>query len=267
MRTGFVQYRGDQVAFSVAGKGRAVVLLHGFLGSREIWSGVSQKLNRSYRMVCVDLPGHGESACYGYVHSMELMAGAVKAVLDHLRLRRYVMIGHSMGGYAALAFAELYPDHLKGLCLFHSTAYADPPARQAERERAVALVRANRRLYAKNTIPGLFAEKNVQYLKEEIGMATRLAASTSRRGIVAALRGMKDRPSRDVILGMATYPVLIVAGEHDKVLPVAQLKEQAGLPKNGSLLLLEHDGHFGFLESPRQSLKALRSFIRRCYRR
>lgn len=118
-------FRGIQVSFNDVGKGRTVVLLHGFLGAKELWGATAKNLSRSYRVISIDLPGHGETPCIGYAHSMELMAKSVKAVMDHLKLKRYVIIGHSMGGYVALAFADLFPDNLKGLGLYHSTAYPD----------------------------------------------------------------------------------------------------------------------------------------------
>jgi pimeloyl-ACP methyl ester carboxylesterase len=264
--TGKTQFRGDDIAYTTVGKGRAVVLLHGFLGSGEIWRDLIPRLSRSYRVIAIDLPGHGESACYGYVHSMELMAQSVKSVLDHLRLRRYVLVGHSMGGYVALAFAELYPENVRGLCLFHSTAFADSDERKEERERAIALVRADRRVYTSSTIKSLFAAGNIKYMKEEIAFASQVALKTSRRGIVAALRGMKDRIARDVILGLVSYPVMMVIGAQDSMVSPEQLMEQSTSLKKPSVLLLEHDGHFGFLESPKRCLKALRKFLRICYR-
>ncbi|HQQ93773.1 MAG TPA: alpha/beta hydrolase [Bacteroidia bacterium] len=258
-------YRGVKIAFTDTGKGRALVLLHGFLGSKDIWKDTIQNLSRTYRVIAIDLPGHGASPCIGYAHSMELMAKSVKAVLDALRLSKYVIIGHSMGGYVALAFADLFPDHLKGLCLYHSTAYPDSAERKLDRLRAIEVVKSNRILYTKNTIRNLFAQANLKYLKEEIRFANTIARGTGKQGIIAALHGMRDRPGRDLLLGFANYPIMMVIGEHDNVLPAAQLLEQSEFIQHKTLLYLEHDGHFGFLESPRQSHKALRKFLRTCY--
>jgi pimeloyl-ACP methyl ester carboxylesterase len=257
-------YKKEKVAFSDTGKGRAVVLLHGFLGSHEIWSSTIQDLSRSYRVIAIDLPGHGDTPCFGYAHSMDLMARCVKAVLTHLKIKKCVMIGHSMGGYVALAFADHFPDLLSGLVLYHSTAYADSAEKKKDRTRAIQAVKADRGLYTKNTIKNLFAAKNLKYLKKEIAFATKIAKGTSKNGIIAALHGMKDRPARDIILSMVNYPIMMVIGEHDNILPFAQLKEQVKLLNNGTELYLKHDGHFGFLESPKKSNKALRKFIRSC---
>lgn len=258
-------FKKGKITFSDTGKGRVVVLLHGFLGSHEIWQQTIQNLSRSYRVIAIDLPGHGTSDCFGYVHTMELLAKSVKAVMDSLRLKKYVIIGHSMGGYAALAFGDMFPDHLKGICLYHSTAYADSDEKKRDRTRSIKVVKANHKIYTTEVIKNLFATKNAKYLKEEIAFAQKIAARTSKQSIIASLEGMKDRPNRDMILGMAPYPIMMVIGELDNVLPYEQLMEQSELIKNKHLLYLEHDGHMGFLESPRLSNKALRKFLRACY--
>jgi len=261
----FARYKNENIFFTDEGKGRVIVLLHGFLGSKEIWKPLSDNLKKSYRVVAIDLPGHGKTACIGYAHSMELMAKSVKAVMDFLRLKKYVIIGHSMGGYVALAFADMFPDNLKGLCLFHSSAYADSDEKKKDRFRAIHLVKASKTVYTKNTIKSLFATKNLKYLRDEIAFAGNIAKQTSKQGIVAALLGMKDRVSRDLILGLVEYPIMMVIGEHDNVLPYKQLLEQSEVIKNKTVLYLEHDGHFGFLESPRESQREIRKFLRKCY--
>lgn len=258
-------YKNEKVTFSDSGKGKAVVLLHGFLGSHKIWERTISNISKSYRVIAIDLPGHGNTECLGYAHSMDLMAKCVKAVLDSLRLKKYIIIGHSMGGYVGLAFADLFPDHLKGLCLYHSTAYADSDEKKKDRLRAIQAVKANRGIYTKSTIKNLFASKNLKYLKDEVSFALSIAKQTGKKGIIAALHGMRDRPRRDIILGLVNYPIMMVIGELDNVLPYDQLLEQSQLIKNKTILYLEHDGHFGFLESPEASNKAIRKFLRKCY--
>ncbi len=260
-----IRYKQEKISFFDKGKGRAVVLLHGFLGSHRIWETTIHNLSKSYRVVAIDLPGHGATPCIGYAHSMDLMARCVKAVMDALKLKKYVIVGHSMGGYVGLAFADLFPDSLRGLCLYNSTAYADSEEKKKDRLRAIQLVKASKTVYTKNTIRNLFATKNLKYLKEEITFATAIAKETGKRGIVAALHGMRDRQSRDVILGLVQYPIMMVISRHDNMLPESALLEQAQLIRNKTILHLEHDGHFGFLESPRQSNKALRGFLRKCF--
>ena len=240
-------------------------MLHGFLGSHRIWDSMVENLSRSFRVIAIDLPGHGDTPCLGYAHSMDGMARSVKAVLDSLKLKKYVMVGHSMGGYVSLAFADLFPDNLKGLCLYNSTAYADSEEKKKDRLRAISLAKTSKTVYTKNTIRNLFATKNLKYMKQEVSFASAIAKKTSRQGIVAALHGMRDRQSRDMILGMVHYPIMMVIGEQDNVLPASVLLEQSQSIKDKTILYLEHDGHFGFLESPKASHKALRGFLRKCF--
>lgn len=258
-------FKKEKIYFSDLGKGRTVVLLHGFLGSHEIWQATAENLSRSYRVIAIDLPGHGNTKSIGYAHSMDLMARSVKAVMDSLKLKKYVIIGHSMGGYAGLAFADLFPDSLKGLCLFHSTAYPDSDEKKLDRLRAIQLVKANKSIYTRTTIRNLFATRNIKYLGKEINFALSIARKTSRQGIVAALHGMRDRQGRDIILGLVEYPIMMVIGEQDNVLPAESLMEQSRMIKNPTVLYLEHDGHFGFLESPKQTCRELRKFLRKCF--
>jgi pimeloyl-ACP methyl ester carboxylesterase len=260
-----VRFKNGTIFFTDQGKGRAVVLLHGMLGSADNWKEISANLSKSYRVISIDLPGHGSSECFGYAHSMELMAKSVKAVMDGLKLKRYVFVGHSMGGYVALAFAEIFPDNLRGLCLFHTTSYADTPERRSDRDRAINLIRQNRRVYTSSTIKNLFAGKNLKYLKEEIAFANSIAAKSSKQGMVAALLGMRDRPGRDIVLGLVDYPIMTVIGEQDTLVPASQLLEQSKLIRHPFVLYLEHDGHMGFLESPRQCLRSMRKFLRHCF--
>lgn len=259
-------FKKGKVTYSDTGKGRVVVLLHGFLGSHQIWEQTITNLSKSYRVIAIDLPGHGSTDNFGYVHTMELIAKAVKSVLDQCKVKRYVLIGHSMGGYAALAFADLFPDNISGICLYHSSSYADSEEKKRDRSRSVKVVKANHKIYTSEVIRNLFASKNLKYLKKELSFATKIADKMSKRGIIAALEGMKDRIDRRIILPLVEYPIMMVIGEHDNVLPAAQLLEQAEKIQNKHVLYLEHDGHMGFLESPKESNKALRKFLRVCFK-
>lgn len=264
--TKYIFFRKGKVAYSDRGKGRAVVLLHGFLGSKELLAHTRDALARRFRVVSIDLPGHGQSDCFGYVHTMDFMAKAVKAVMDHLRLKRYAIIGHSMGGYVALAFAELFPEQVRGICLFHSTSYADSAQKKQDRDKAILSVKKDPEAFVRASIKNLFAASNLKPLKKEVTFATQVARKTSKQGIVNALEGMKDRPSRDVILHFASYPVYFIVGKYDNVLPMQSLLDQSKLCKHGQALLLERSGHMGFLEQPSDCLKFLNKFARASFR-
>lgn len=229
-----------------------------------MWDEYATTLSKRYRVVRIDLPGHGKSDCQGYVHSMELMAECVKAVLEHLNLRRVLLVGHSMGGYVALAFAEQFPDHIKGLCLFHSTARSDSPQKKLGRDRAIELVKTNHRSFVRKAVPLLFRPKNRTTFKEDIKELKKQALQTSKQGIIACLIGMRDRHNRELILRFAPYPVQIMVGTHDTAVPFESVKPQLHLAEHSFPVVLEGVGHMGFVEAKEEVFQELQRFARKC---
>lgn len=258
----YTTFRKACVRYSDQGKGRAVVLLHGFPENLHIWDEFAKELAKSFRVIAIDLPGLGESESIGYVHTMELMARCVHSVLQELKLRRYVIVGHSMGGYAGLAFAELFPENLKGLCLFHSTAFPDSEEKKLDRDRASEAAKKHTGQFVKAFTGNLFANADDPNIKK----LQQMVAGTSARGIVAALQGMKMRPGREIILKFAQYPVLFILGKKDKVINWWNMKEQVLIPPDNRVLLLEDAGHMGFYEAPKETLKAVRGFAYKSFR-
>ena len=261
------EFKKIKVNYSDMGKGRVIVLLHGFLGSHEIWSEFSRKLSKRYRVIAIDLPGHGKTPSIGYYHSMELLAQSVKAVLDKIGVRRYVIAGHSMGGYATLAFAELFPENVSGLCLFNSTSYADSEEKKRDRDRVIRLVKKEHRHYATEVVASLFAPENVEKLPQEVEKARQIAAGTSKQAIINSLEGMKERKSRDLILRFTEAPVLFIIGKKDSVIDYETMYPQMALCKYPSVLMLENAGHMAFYEAPKETLKELAAFSERCFRK
>lgn len=261
----FANFRGGKIHYRVEGKGRAIVLLHGFLGSMQIWEHLLPELSKRYKVVLIDLPGHGKSDNFGYVHKMDIMAEAVKAVLHELQLRRYVLIGHSMGGYVTMAFAEKYMDNLRGVVLFHSTAIADSEEKKADRDKAIKVAKKNKEKYLRESVKKLFFPSNIKKHPEHLNKATQIAHATSLQGIVAAIEGMKQRRNTEVVLQFCNCPVLFIAGLHDLLLPLELHRHQFELPQDHQLLLLEHSAHMGFYEEPDMVLKGLLPFLRNCF--
>ena len=258
----YTTFRKARIRYTDQGKGRAVILLHGFPENLHIWDEFSKTLSKSFRVITIDLPGLGESECIGYVHTMDLMAQCVHSLMKELNLKRYVVVGHSMGGYVAMAFAELFPENLRGLCLFHSSAFADSDEKKIERDRASETAKKHTAQFLKTFAANLFADPEDPNIKK----LQQLTADTQPRGIVAALQGMKLRPSREIVLKFAPYPVLFILGKKDKVIDWQKMLPQTEIPPHKRVLLLENVAHMGFYEAPKETLRALRRFIYRCFR-
>lgn len=225
-----------------------------------MWAQLIAALPRAYRKITLDLPGHGASENLGYVHSMEDMAALVNGLAEHLKLKRFFVCGHSLGGYVALALAEQYPDKLKGMLLLNSTTRADSPERKKNRNKAIEVVKRNHKSYIRISIPMLFRPKNRRNLAKEIKVVKADALRTSQQGIIATLEGMKQRPDREVLLHFAPYPILFVGGKHDPVIALEDIEEQMKGHRVTPLLL--ENGHMSYLEDFDPLLVGMKSFLK-----
>ena len=257
-----ILHKNTKVYFSSIGKGTALVLLHGFLENSSMWNDISYSLSKKYRVISIDLLGHGKTENHGYVHTMEGQSAMVKTVLNHLRLRKYILIGHSMGGYVALAFSKLFPLNVKGLCLMNSTALPDSEEKKLNRNRAIEAVKQNSKLFVRVAIPMLFSEENRQLLKTEIEEVTKHALQISPQGIIASLEGMKIRKDLTSIYKSAKFPIQLIIGKQDPALDYYSLINQT---KNTKVQVVEFpDGHMSHLENKKELIDSLNSFNKTC---
>lgn len=253
----------NKINYTDTGRGKPIVLLHGFLESLDIWDHFTKKLSESFRVICIDLPGHGKSQVFEGDLTMGVMADWVKAVLDHLNVKSCVMVGHSMGGYTTLEFAMKYPDMLKGFVLFHSHASADTEEARENRRRTINIVKLNKGGFIKEFIPDLFAEENAMIFEDEIRKLQEQASKTSAEAIIAALGAMRDRTAKIELLLNTRVPVLFIAGKEDARIPVQNIMAQAILPNHAEVLILGKTGHMGFIEAREKTLEMLKSFARK----
>ena len=256
-----IDYKNTKISYSDTGKGNAMVLLHGFLENQTMWQDLVPELSQKYRVITIDLLGHGESGCVGYLHSMEDNAEAVHSVLSKLRIRKAIFIGHSMGGYVALAVAELYPTGVKGLVLMNSTSKADSEERKANRDRAIKAVKNDYIGFVRLSIANLFNPDNRERLVNEIEKVRAEALKTPLQGIVASLEGMKIRKDRETLLRSATYPSLLILGKKD---PVLNYEDGLKQIENTTVKLATFtDGHMSHIENRAALLKVLMDFFKR----
>jgi len=254
-------YKNTKISYSDYGNGTAVVLLHGFLENKEMWKAFLPELSKKNRIITIDLLGHGKTECLGYIHSMEDQADIVHAVLHDLKIRKAIFVGHSMGGYVALAFAELYPNYMKGLVLLNSTSKADSHERKINRNRAIKAVKQNYETFVRISIANLFSEDNRERLANEIENVKLEALKTPLQGIVAALEGMKIRKDREVILHFAPFPILLILGKNDGVLIYEDNLEQIEGTK--VQLVTFEDGHMSHIENEKELMKVLLDYLKK----
>lgn len=259
-----VQFEEIKVSYSVTGTGRSVVLLHGYLEAGEVWKPLSKELEKEFRIIAIDLPGHGDSGVKGDRHTMEFLAGAVRRVISDAGEEKIVMVGHSLGGYVALAFVEIYPEMLAGYVLFHSHPHADTPEAATRRQREIDVVIAGKKniMYPGN-ISMMFAEKNLKSLPAALERSKMIASRISGDGIIALLNGMITRPSRQSVLEQGQVPLLWLLGRDDLYFSPGEALQETRLPVNAEVAILENSGHMGFIEETEKSAGLIAGFIRR----
>jgi len=254
-----LDYKGIKVFYKDSGKGKAVVLLHGFLEDSSMWNTLIPELSKKNRVICIDLLGHGKTESLGYVHTMETMAETVYAVLKHLRLRKYIFIGHSMGGYVALAFAKLHTESIKGLCLLNSTYEADDIERKQLRARANKMVQNNYENMVRMSFANLFSAESKNTHKKEYEAALEIALKTPLQGYMAANEGMRQREDSSVFFADALFKKVILLGKKDTIFNAEEMFNFAN--KQNIETHIFSEGHMSHIENKADFIKQIMYFV------
>jgi pimeloyl-ACP methyl ester carboxylesterase len=249
-----------QLAVDDCGSGDAIVLLHGFPLTREIWNAQAAALSKTHRVVRPDLRGMGGSTPSHGPYLMESLAGDVAATLDALGIERASVVGHSLGGYVALAFARMYVERVERLALFGARLGEDTPERARSREALAEKVEMENAIepVLEAFLPQMLAPGASDALRARVA---EIARNNGPIGAAAMLRGMAMRSSSEDIAGDITVPVLVVAGAHDPFLPPAEVAAQARAFSRGGLVTCERSGHLPMLEEPEQTNATLAGWL------
>jgi pimeloyl-ACP methyl ester carboxylesterase len=238
-----------------------IVFVHGFLQSRDMWLGIKLNSSSRYKFHFVALPGHtgGSSELPDNISGY---ADAVLEVFENENIQNAFLIGHSMGGYCSLDFAKRFPEKVRALCLFHSTASEDSPQKKADRMRAIDLVRENKNAYNRTLITSTFAIPNREVQKERIQLLCENAETMTVESIVAAQNAMMNRQDSIEFLKNRSFPLFYFLGQRDELLSQEKmLAEVSGIP--GAIAHFSDDvGHMGHYEDPTDAFSYLHRLLR-----
>ena len=254
-------YKNIQISYSDTGKGTAVVLLHGFLENQKMWQDFIPEFSKKNRVITIDLLGHGQTECLGYIHTMEDMADAVHAVLSELNIRKSIFVGHSMGGYVALAFADLYPENMKGLVLLNSTTYPDDHERKINRNRSIKIAHKEYSSLVQLSIANLFSIDNREKIISQIENVKTEALRTPLQAYISAQEGMKIRKNKEHLLHLTTYPKMLILGKKDGVLNYEINSKQ--VEGTAVELVSFPDGHMSHIENQEELKMVLIDFFKK----
>ena len=241
-----------------------LILLHGYLETHYIFSEFVELLEKKYRVISIDLPGHGLSGSDNEVNSMDFVAAVVVEVMDKCKVEKAFVAGHSMGGYAAQACMELYPQRFKGLVLLNSVPFPDSEEKKSDREREISLIQSSMLgRIAEISIPRMYDSENLRNLDEKIQETIELCETHDPKGIAASLRGMMQRKDySSYIKGLAgKTPTLFIYGDKDKFNPIERVNAIIEEFQGIEIKVIPDTGHNSFIEEPQQTAEILYSFI------
>lgn len=241
---------------------KCIVLLHGYLESMLVWEDFIPLLYKQVRVVTLDLPGHGISVVTGECHTMEYLADVVAEAMTTLGVERFTVVGHSMGGYVALALAERHAERLEGVVLLSSTPNPDTEEKRENRRREIALVKSGKKEMLARVAPAAgFAESNRKRLKDYIDDLAEQVHVTEDEGIVALLNGMIERKDQNQMLQTSIVRQLFILGRKDGYIVPEVAEQMVANHPQAEVVWLDESGHMGFIEEPERTAEALLNFI------
>jgi pimeloyl-ACP methyl ester carboxylesterase len=250
------------LSYVTAGSGLPVVLLHGFCESKSIWANYFDSLAEKYLVIALDLPGFGDNPALEGPLTIADMAEAIQLFLNEKQIERCVMIGHSLGGYVALAFGEKYNDRLLGLGLFHSTAYADSLEKKQGRTKSIEAIETHGvAQFVEEVMPPLFAESRRHDLHDQIHAIVEQGKLTPKTTVIETIKAMRDRKDRSKSLEKASYPILFIAGKHDSAINFSASTSQFWIPARATIHIMKEVGHMGMIEEPTKTLQIVMQFL------
>jgi pimeloyl-ACP methyl ester carboxylesterase len=241
-----------------------LVLLHGFCENLHFWDYFVATISH-IPIICIDLPGFGKSPQIESLKNIENIAQEVYQTLHNLQVEQYIVVGHSLGGYVALALAEKYPQSLRGIALLNSTAYADSEEKKQNRNKVIeSLEQYGSKPFLSNFFPNLFYQENLAKFAQELQKLHEEAQNIEVETLIQMSKAMRDRKNYAPILANLTVPVLFIVGKNDAILPLALHQEQFFLPKDAQIVLQANTGHLSILENPIKTGQLLLQFYQYC---
>lgn len=253
-------HKGASIFYHVQGQGRPLVLLHGFLENSTMWDVFLPELTKTHQVICIDLLGHGQSECVGYVHTMEEMSQAVHSVVGLLQLQDITLIGHSMGGYVACAFAKAYPGLVHAICLLNSTTDADTPDRKILRKRANKMAQTQYEQLVRMSFVNLFDPEAKIQQADAIDAALYQALKTPLQGYMAANEGMAKREDQKVFWKQTSCIKGMILGTNDWIINAKD--HQHRFSHMTDFYAIIESGHMSHISNSTATLDAIKHFLR-----
>ena len=250
------------LAYSDEGQGPPVVFLHAFPLNRTTWAPQVAGLSDRYRVVTIDLRGHGESDAPMWRYTLDQFAEDVNGLLEHLGIARATFVGLSMGGYILFALYRKYPALFQALVLADTRATADTPDAKAARfSMAQVAYRRGASAIAELMLPKLLSPAACEHRADLRDHLRTIITGNQVSGIVGDLMAMEERPDSTPLLSTISVPTLVIAGEEDLASPPEEVKSMADRIPGSTFVRIPQAGHLSNMENPAAFNEALLSFL------
>ena len=261
MKHNQIIFNDTKLSYYTFGSGKPLLLMHGFAEDHSIWRHQIELLSKKYFVIAPDLFGAGNSEFLNEENiSIESYAIAIKEIIKAERIERFVMIGHSMGGYISLAYLMLYPEDLVGIGFVHSTIFADDEQKIETRKKSIAFIKSNGgAAFLKTSIPGLYFD--VKEFEIDINAQIEKSIQIKDEALIQYYQAMLERPDASVLIKTTNIPILMIAGKHDQAVPISQSLKQFHLSKTTYLKVLQNSAHMGMIEEPESVNEFLTFFV------
>ncbi|MDH5667136.1 MAG: alpha/beta fold hydrolase [Nitrospira sp.] len=246
-----VRVNGISLAYQDRGTGLPLIFLHAFPLNRTMWAPQEEALSSRFRVITVDLRGHGESDAPLWHYTLDQAADDVRALMDHLSIGQAVLVGLSMGGYILFSFYRRYPDRVKGLILADTKAQADTPdGRDARFQMAQIAYRQGPAAIADIMLSKLLSPETITAKPDLVRTVRSMIEGNQISGIAGDLMAMAERPDSTPVLETMACPTQIIVGERDQATPPSEAKFMADRIPRARLTVIPDAAHLANVEQP-----------------
>ena len=258
-----IEVEGYRIFTKVEGSGRPILLLHSYWGSHILFDELAKMFSATMKVIRIDLPGHGQSGIPSIGYTFEKFAPVLLGLLTRLGVTDPVsIVGHSMGGYVAMAFAAKYPEKMASLVVMHSPAKAgDVPSIKLREREGRLLMKGKREMLLQVTIPSNFAPENLVAMEKNINLIYQTSSQVTLEGALRSIQAINHRADSLGVLQRAQYPILVIVGKWDKVYDADDQLDEVRQIAAAEVLLLHHSGHLGFMEEEDLVMKKMNAFF------
>ncbi len=260
-----LKYKDINVNYRICGEGEFVFLIHGFCEDQSMWGELVEKLSTQYTVVTPDLPGFGKSSLSQEDLTIIWMAEMMNAIMNTEKIEKCTMMGHSLGGYVSIHFAELFPHKVHALGFINSHVFEDGEEKKMNRKKSIDFIkRHTAKLFIRELINNLFSETFKLEQKELVlSLISNAQQNISDQAVIASLNAMAGRANKKNVLKKFNKPVLFLIGEIDATIPIEQSMQQVSLPSQSDIHIRKHIAHMSIYEDSMYSTNAILAFLER----